>query len=110
MHEDNTFVVLRKQKGVLSMPFGAHEAMEVHEILTEKINMINHFNFYANQTKTPELKDMIRRHLQEEIKSYDAIVSYTHDYQHFTPVPPNTNISGIQPEQIQYGLNNPSML
>ncbi|MEH7120245.1 spore coat protein [Neobacillus vireti] len=92
------------------MPFGAHEAMEVHEILTEKINMMNHFNLYAQQAKNPQLKEMIHRHLQEEIKSYDTIVSYTHDYQTFAPMSSNTNVGSVKPDQIQYGLDNPSML
>jgi len=95
---------------VLLMPFGAHEAMEVHEILTEKINMINHFNLYAQQAKNPQLKEMIHRHLQEEIKSYDTVVSYTHDYQNFAPMSANTHVSSVKPDQIQYGLNNPSMV
>ena len=95
---------------MLSMPFGAHEAMEVHEILTEKINMMNHFNLYAQQAKNPQLKEMIHRHLQEEIKSYDTIVSYTHDYQTFSPMSSNTNVGSVKPDQIQYGLDNPSML
>ncbi|SEN64362.1 Spore coat protein CotF [Mesobacillus persicus] len=92
------------------MPFGAHETMEVHEILAEKINMISHFNIYAMQTKNPELKDMIMRHQQEEMKTYDAIVAYTHDYNQFSPIPPNTSVMNVKPDQIQYGLNNPSML
>ncbi|MBT2755692.1 spore coat protein [Mesobacillus foraminis] len=92
------------------MPFGAHETMEVHEILTEKLNMISHFNLYASQTKNPELRKMITRHQQEEIKSYDAIVAYTHDYTQFTPVPPNTSVNQVMPDDIKYGLNNPSML
>jgi spore coat protein CotF len=92
------------------MPFGAHEAMEIHEILNEKVNMITHFNLYATQTKNPELKEMITRHLQAAIQSYDAIVAYTHDYHPFSPVPANTNISQVKPEQIQYGLNNPTMV
>ena len=92
------------------MPFGAHEAMEVHEILTEKINMMNHFNLYAAQAKTPELKNMINRHIQEEIKSYDTVVSYTHDYQSFSPLSANTNFKSVTPDQIKYGLDNPSML
>ncbi|MBY0098580.1 spore coat protein [Mesobacillus maritimus] len=92
------------------MPFGAHETMEVHEVLAEKMNMISHFNLYAMQTKNPELKSMIMRHQQEEIQSYDALVKYTHDYTQFTPIPPNTSVSNIKPDQIQYGLDNPSML
>jgi spore coat protein CotF len=92
------------------MPFGAHETMEVHEVLAEKMNMISHFNLYAMQTKNPELKSMIMRHQQEEIQSYDSLVKYTHDYTQFTPIPPNTSVSNIKPDQIQYGLDNPSML
>lgn len=89
------------------MPFGAHETMEVHEILMEKINMITHFNFYATETQNQQLIDMIIRHQQEEIRSYNEIVAYTHDYTGFNPVPPQTNIRGIMPQDIKYGLNNP---
>src|SRR4051812_17878199 len=89
------------------MPFGAHETMEVHEILLEKINMITHFNFYAQEAKNPQLLDMIVRHQQEEIRSYNDFVSYTHDYKGFSPIPPNTNIRGMNPQEIKYGLKNP---
>ena len=36
------------------MPFGAHETMEVHEILNEKINMINHFSWYMQNCRDPQ--------------------------------------------------------
>ncbi|EXX84687.1 coat protein F, partial [Paenibacillus darwinianus] len=89
------------------MPFGAHESMETHEILMEKISCITHFNLYAQEVKNPQLMDMIVRHQQEEIRSYNEIVNYTHDYSGFAPIPPNTNIQGVSPQQIRYGLNNP---
>jgi spore coat protein CotF len=89
------------------MPFGAHETMEMHEVLMEKINMINHFNLYAKQVKHPQLQDMIMRHQQEEIMSYNEIVSFTRGNGQFNPIPPNTLIRGISNQQIQYGLNNP---
>ncbi|MDB4866482.1 MAG: spore coat protein [Cohnella sp.] len=89
------------------MPFGAHETMETHEILSEKINCITHFNLYAKETNNPQLRDMIVRHQQEEILSYNQMVAYTHDYIPFRPIPPNTDIQGIRPQNIQYGLNNP---
>ncbi|WP_082034056.1 spore coat protein [Cohnella kolymensis] len=91
------------------MPYGAHEAMETNEILLEKINMITHFNLYARETNNPQLQDMISRHLDEEIAGYNEIVRYTHDYT-FSPVPPNTDISGVTPQSIQYGLNNPPQM
>ncbi|RFU63168.1 spore coat protein [Bacillus sp. V59.32b] len=92
------------------MPFGAHETMEIHEILMEKVNMITHFNFYATETQNQQLIDMIIRHQQEEIRSYNELVSYTHDYKGFKPVPPNTQIREIQPQEIRYGLNNPPQI
>jgi spore coat protein CotF len=101
------YSLLLKNQGVILMPYGAHETMEVHEILMEKINMITHFNFYATETQNQQLIDMIIRHQQEEIRSYNEIVAYTHDYKGFNPVPPNTNIREIRPQEIKYGLNNP---
>jgi spore coat protein CotF len=89
------------------MPFGAHETMEMHEVLMEKINAITHFNLYAKQAKNPQLQDMIMRHQQEEIMSYNEIVSFTRGNSHFNPIPPNTLIRGIGHQQIQYGLRNP---
>jgi spore coat protein CotF len=89
------------------MPYGAHETMEMHEILMEKINMITHFNLYAKEARNPQLLDMIARHQQEEILSYNELVSFTRDNHRFAPIPPNTNIRGVSNQQIQYGLHNP---
>jgi spore coat protein CotF len=89
------------------MQFGAHETMEVHECLLEKVNVITHFNIYAKEAKNPQLQDMIMRHQQEEITSYNEIVNITRGNNGFTPVPPNTNVSGANNQQIRYGLNNP---
>lgn len=93
------------------MPFGAHETMEVHEILNEKINMLNHFSLYAQQAHDPMLKDLLYRHMQAGAHHYDQLVGYTHDYsaaqrgpihQAFGPM------QQVQPEQIVYGLDNPA--
>jgi spore coat protein CotF len=89
------------------MPFGAHESMELHEILMEKINIITHFNLYAKQVRHPQLLDMILRHQQEEIRSYNEIVAFTRGNSRFAPISPNTDIGGISNQQIQYGINNP---
>lgn len=91
------------------MPFGAHETMEVHEVLNEKINLINHFSLYAQQCQSQQLRQMIQNHLQTNMQSYDQLVAYSHDYNY------NAGANGsqtyrmpsVQPQQIQYGLNNP---
>lgn len=91
------------------MPYGAHETMEVHEILGEKINCINHFSFYLTQCQNMQLRNMIERHLQSAIQSYDQLVAYTHDY-NAVPAPGQQSygMQNVQPQQIQYGLRNPA--
>lgn len=89
------------------MPFGAHETMEAHEMLTEKINMISHFNLYAQQARNPQLKEMISRHQQAAIQSYNEMVAYTHDYNAASSMSMNPQTNRVNPGQIQYGLHNP---
>jgi spore coat protein CotF len=91
----------------MQMPYGAHETMEVHEILNEKINLINHFSFYAQQAQLPELRDMINRHLQTAVQSYDQLVGYTHDYNAVANRPAPYGMPQVQPQQVQYGLHQP---
>ncbi len=89
------------------MQFGAHETMEVHECLMEKINAIAHFNLYARETRNPQLADMIVRHQQEAIRSYNEIVGLTRGGgESFQPVM-NTPTPELSHQQIRYGLNNP---
>ncbi|WP_166242350.1 spore coat protein [Paenibacillus turpanensis] len=90
------------------MPFGAHESMEVHEVLTEKINMIDHFAMYAQQAQSSELMTMLENHLQETIHSYDELVSYTHDYNQAVPVPTNAGMPAADYESIRYALRQPA--
>lgn len=92
------------------MPFGAHETMETHEILMEKINAITHFNLYAQQAQNPQLREMIYRHQQEEILSYNELVGLTRGSNRFEPFPSNTPIQGVNNQQIQYGVNNPPQM
>lgn len=88
------------------MPFGAHEAMEVHEVLNEKICMIDHFAVYAEQCSDDALREMIRRHRAHAIRGYNELVTYTHDT--VAAVPMEVQFSQVaSPNSIHYGLNNP---
>ncbi|WP_284644695.1 spore coat protein [Paenibacillus silviterrae] len=91
------------------MPFGAHETMEVHEILNEKLNLISHFGLYAQMTQNEQIRSMLTRHMQSAMMSYDQLVTYTHDYAAANQQPPTYQgmTMNIQPQQIQYGLHNP---
>lgn len=90
------------------MPFGAHETMEVHEILNEKINMINHLGLYMNSCQDPELRGMIDRHLRTALESYDQLVAYTHDYSAASNLNQPYGMPSIAPQQVEYGLRNPA--
>lgn len=96
------------------MPFGAHETMEVHEVLNEKMNMINHFSWYAGQVQNPVLQQMIQRHLNTAIQSYDQLVGYTHDYNAANQASSAAYMTAgsaerpNSPQEIQYGLRQPA--
>jgi spore coat protein CotF len=90
------------------MPFGAHETMEVHEMLNEKMNMINHFSLYVQEARDPQVRELAMRHLQAGMQRYDQIVAYTHDYSAAHGMDnPLGQFPRVQPEQIIYGLDNP---
>jgi len=90
------------------MPFGAHETMEVHEILNEKINLINHLAMYMNSCQDPQLRNMIDRHLQTAMESYNQLVAYTHDYSAAQNMNQAYGMPAVNPQQVVYGLRNPS--
>ncbi|MBW7476443.1 spore coat protein [Paenibacillus oenotherae] len=94
------------------MPFGAHETMEVHESLNEKINTINHFSLYAQQAQHPMVRELVERHLQQAVQCYNQLVAYTHNYQAAsgTPVSANTtgSITNTSHHNILYGLRQPA--
>lgn len=97
------------------MPFGAHETMEAHEFLEEKLNMMNHLHIYRLQAQDPALRQMIERHLDDTVRIYNQLVSYTHDYQPVNPASAQTpstvqqqSVQHVQTNQIQYGLNQPA--
>ncbi|MDQ0337931.1 spore coat protein CotF [Caldalkalibacillus uzonensis] len=88
------------------MPYGAHEAMEAHEILSDTINMIDHFAMYATQCQDAELVQILNRHIDQAIQHYNNLVEYTHDYSQVPNTATHTR-SPVQPGQIHYGLTNP---
>jgi spore coat protein CotF len=81
--------------------------MEVHEVLNEKINLINHFALYSQQTQNEQLRQMMERHMQTAMQSYDELVSYTHDYASGQQRRQAQGMLNVQPQNIQYGLRNP---
>ncbi|MFF2157969.1 spore coat protein [Paenibacillus chitinolyticus] len=90
------------------MPFGAHETLEVHEVLTEKINMIQHFSFYARQARHPQVKAIAEHHLQAGVQHYNELVAYTHDYSAARGQAPYGQPPFVSVQDILYGLRRPA--
>ena len=54
---------------------GTHEAMEMHEILSESICMIDHYAMYLSQCRDPELRRILERQQRHMIDSYNTKVN-----------------------------------
>lgn len=100
------------------MPFGAHETMEVHEILNEKINMINHLALYAEQAQNGQVRALVEHHMLAAVQSYDQMAAYTHDYKAaaggpaggYNPSGQTMRMGNISYQDIQYGLRQPAQV
>ena len=92
----------------MAAQYGAHEVMELHEVLTDTIDGINQFELYRPYAKDPQLQTIIDRHIQFMVQEYNNLVSALNQqgigmsgtgYR-----TPRTN-AGMSPT---YGLNNPA--
>ncbi len=92
------------------MTFGAHETMEVHEILNEKINVINHLALYAEQVQSTPLKSLIDHQLQGSIQVYNQLVHYTHTYNTAQANPMQTNSNTMNPNMTNQSMMNQGMM
>lgn len=53
---------------------GAHETMEMHEVLTSTINAINHFQLYRSMVTDQQLSQILDRHIQLMTSEYHSAV------------------------------------
>jgi len=54
--------------------FGAHEVMELHEVLTDTIDGINQFNLYREHVKDPQLGSILENQIQFMNQEYNNII------------------------------------
>ncbi|MDW7676019.1 MAG: spore coat protein, partial [Bacillota bacterium] len=54
--------------------YGAHEVMEVHEVLNTAIDGINNFQLYEPHVKDPELKRVLHKQLEFMNQEYNSMV------------------------------------
>ncbi|MBU4533178.1 MAG: spore coat protein [Eubacteriales bacterium] len=57
------------------MRFGMHEALDLHEVLSDKVCAIDHFALYESQCQDQELKSLIHRQVSRMAQDYNTLVN-----------------------------------
>ncbi len=83
---------------------GAHETMEVHEVLTSAINGINHFQLYRSFVKDQQLMQILDNQTQFMMDEYNQMVQTLSQQGNNNAVPYNSIVNGAP----TYGLKNPA--
>lgn len=83
---------------------GAHEVMEMHEVLTKAIDNINHFQLYREHIKDQQLMQMLEHQLQFMGNSYNQMIQ-TMQQQGMGESIPYRTPKNIAPK---YGLHQPA--
>ena len=82
---------------------GAHEVMEVHEVLTGSINAINTFQLYRPHVQDQQLSQMLDHQMQFMIQEYNNLVQAVNQ----KGITMGTPYRASQNQGPVYGLNNP---
>lgn len=82
---------------------GAHEVMEMHEVMNDAINGLNQFQLYRSFVKDPQLQQIMDRQIQFAINEYNGMVSIAQQKSGGQAIPYRSpkNFSPV------YGLDNP---
>ncbi len=86
--------------------FGAHEVMEVHEVLSNMIEGINRFGMYRQFVRDSQLQGLMENQLRHMNQSYNNIVSYLQNKGTASSMP----YHGVRKSSVQYGLRNPASM
>jgi len=95
-----------KEEAHLITQLGAHEVMEIHEVLTDTIDGINQFNLYRPHVKDPQLANILDNQIRFMVEEYNQMVGVLNQRGEggvvpYRPVNPGTATP-------TYGLQNPS--
>jgi spore coat protein CotF len=90
----------------MTMTLGAHEALELHEVLNEAINGLNTMRLYRQYAKDPSLQNMMDMHINAASMEYNSLIQLTSQQGGMNMVSPRqmARTQGFQPT---YGLRNP---
>lgn len=83
---------------------GAHEVMEVHEVLTDTVDGINQFQLYRPHVKDPQLKSILDKQIQFMSQEYNNMVQGINQ-RGISKAVPYRGPRNVTPV---YGLDNPT--
>lgn len=93
-----------QQHGAGTAQWGAHEAMEIHEVLTDTIDAINIYQLYRPHIKDQQLQSIADRHLQFMTNEYQNLVNHVHNKGMHAAEP----YRPVRTSGVKYGLNQPA--
>lgn len=99
-------IVLLHVKEELSMTaqYGAHEVMEIHEVLTDTINGINQFLLYTPYVRDQQLRTILDRQVQFMTQEYNNLMQVVNQRGMTQATPYRTPMKSAP----VYGLDNPT--
>lgn len=87
----------------MAAQYGAHETMEIHEVLTDAIDGINQFQLYRPHVSDPQLMQMLDHQLQFLVNEYNQLVQAVGNQGQGQAIP-YRSLKNITPT---YGLRQP---
>lgn len=88
----------------MAASYGAHEVMEIHEILTDTVDGINQFQLYRPHVRDQQLKSILDKQIQFMSQEYNNMVQSInqHGISQAVPYRGPRNVTPV------YGLDNPA--
>lgn len=87
----------------MTAQFGAHETMELHEILNTSIDGINNFELYRDHVQDPQLRSILDKQIQFMTQEFNTLVQ-TVQQQGLGQATPYRGPKNVAPK---YGLRQP---
>jgi len=88
----------------MAAQFGAHEVMEIFEVLTDTIDGINQFQLYRPHVQDPQLKSVLDKQIEFMTREYNNMVTSINQRGMGQAVP----YRPVRTASPTYGLRNPS--
>lgn len=88
----------------MAAELGAHEVMELHEVLTDTIDGINQFQLYRPHVTDPQLRNILDNQISFMTQEYNNMVQTITQHSRSESIP-YRRVKNVSPS---YGLNNPA--